>query len=208
MGIELLADIGDLCMDDDTYSGPEDGEEDNDEVVIERRPVLDENGVDIFKKRSKDKTVDERIRTSRSLKIKYNKWNQVDFTDEKRQDRITIDDRYYNPQAPASVEDTEFEERFHEIIRDSKYKAILLSESDKIVVTYQIINEILLYTYAKLKNEYSLTRLFVLVCEYCGINIQTMWKKLSSYIQRKILEELCEYSSMAKKALDAENKLF
>ena len=50
----------------------------DEEVVIERSKFLDENGVDIRTKKSKDKTIDERIKTSRSLKIKYNKWNQID----------------------------------------------------------------------------------------------------------------------------------
>ena len=34
-----------------------------------KRVLLDENGVNIYEKSSKDKTVEERIKTSRSLKI-------------------------------------------------------------------------------------------------------------------------------------------
>jgi hypothetical protein len=54
-----------------------------------------------------------------------------------------------------------------------------------------------------------LSKIIVMVCEYCGINIQTMWKRLSSYIQKTILEELSEYSPLASLELDKEeNQLF
>ncbi len=180
----------------------------DEEVVVDRREFLDENGVDIFKKKSAEKTVEERIKTSRSLKIKYNKWNQVDYTEEKHDDKISIDNSFM--ESMMTYEDLEFEKKFHEIIRNSKYKAILLnSEFDKMVINYQIINDILLYTYARMKDEYSLTRIFVLVCEYCGTNLQTMWKRLSSYMQKKILEELCEFSSLPDIELNQNtNKLF
>ena len=60
-----------------------------------------------------------------------------------------------------------------------------------------------------MKKEYTLSRIFVMVCEYCGINLQTMWKRLSSYMQKQILEELCEYSSLPKLELNNDNnKLF
>lgn len=180
----------------------------DEEVVVDRREFLDKNGVDIFKKKSAEKTVEERIKTSRSLKIKYNKWNQVDYTEEKHDDKISIDNSFM--ESMMTYEDLEFEKKFHEIIRNSKYKAILLnSEFDKMVINYQIINDILLYTYARMKDEYSLTRIFVLVCEYCGTNLQTMWKRLSSYMQKKILEELCEFSSLPDIELNQNtNKLF
>lgn len=180
----------------------------DEEVVVDRREFLDENGVDIFKKKSADKTVEERIKTSRSLKIKYNKWNQVDYTEEKHDEKISIDNSFV--ESMMSYEDLEFEKKFHEIISNSKYKAILLnSEFDKMVINYQVINDILLYVYARLKNEYTLTRIFVLVCEYCGTNLQTMWKRLSSYMQKQILEELCEFSSLPDIELNQNNnKLF
>jgi hypothetical protein len=110
----------------------------------------------------------------------------------------------------SSFDDVEFEQKFHDIIKNSKYKAILLDDDcEKVVINYQIINDILLYIYARMKNEYTLSRIFVMVCEYCGINIQTMWKRLSSYIQKTILEELSEYSPLASLELDKEeNQLF
>lgn len=180
----------------------------DEEVVIERSKFLDENGVDIRTKKSKDKTVDERIKTSRSLKIKYNKWNQVDFTEDIPQEKISIDKNY--TQQTYSYDDIEFEKKFHEIIKNSKYKAILLDEDcERVVINYQVINDILIYTFGKMKKEYTLSRIFVMVCEYCGINLQTMWKRLSSYIQKQILEELCEYSSLPKLELNNDNnKLF
>lgn len=180
----------------------------DEEVVIERNKFLDENGVDIRTKKSKDKTVDERIKTSRSLKIKYNKWNQVDFTEDIPQEKISIDKNY--TQQTYSYDDIEFEKKFHEIIKNSKYKAILLDEDcERVVINYQVINDILIYTFGKMKKEYTLSRIFVMVCEYCGINLQTMWKRLSSYIQKQILEELCEYSSLPKLELNNDNnKLF
>ena len=180
----------------------------DEEVVIERNKFLDENGVDIRTKKSKDKTVDERIKTSRSLKIKYNKWNQVDFTEDIPQEKISIDKNY--AQQTYSYDDMEFEKKFHEIIKNSKYKAILLDEDcERVVINYQVINDILIYTFGKMKKEYTLSRIFVMVCEYCGINLQTMWKRLSSYIQKQILEELCEYSSLPKLELNNDNnKLF
>ena len=45
-----------------------------------------------------------------------------------------------------------------------------------------------------------------MLCEYCGINIQTLWKKLSSYAQMEILKELSEISKLPKET--EENKLF
>ena len=180
----------------------------DEEVVIERNKFLDENGVDIRTKKSKDKTVDERIKTSRSLKIKYNKWNQVDFTEDTSQEKISIDKNY--TQQTYSYDDIEFEKKFHEIIKNSKYKAILLDEDcERVVINYQVINDILIYTFGKMKKEYTLSRIFVMVCEYCGINLQTMWKRLSSYMQKQILEELCEYSSLPNLELNNDNnKLF
>lgn len=180
----------------------------DEEVVIERNKFLDENGVDIRTKKSKDKTVDERIKTSRSLKIKYNKWNQVDFTEDIPQEKISIDKNY--TQQSYSYDDIEFEKKFHEIIKNSKYKAILLDEDcERVVINYQVINDILIYTFGKMKKEYTLSRIFVMVCEYCGINLQTMWKRLSSYMQKQILEELCEYSSLPNLELNNDNnKLF
>lgn len=176
-----------------------------DEEVEIRSKFLDENGVDIFKKKSKDKTVEERVKTSRSLKIKYNKWNQVDFTEDSPQDKITID-RDFSEQNSSSYEEIEFEKKFHEVIKNSKYKAILLDDDcERVVVNYQVINDLLLYVFAKMKNEYSLTRIFVMVCEYCGINLQTMWKRLSSYMQKSILEELKEYSSLPDLELNQDN---
>jgi len=182
----------------------------DEEIVLKNHKLVDENGVDISKKKSSEKTVEERIKTSRSLKIKYNKWNQVDFTEDNyQQDKIAID-KNYSEQRMSSFDDVEFEQKFHEIIKNSKYKAILLDDDcEKVVINYQIINDILLYIYARMKNEYTLSKIFVMVCEYCGINIQTMWKRLSSYIQKTILEELSEYSPLASLELDKEeNQLF
>lgn len=182
----------------------------DEEIVLKNHKLVDENGVDISKKKSSEKTVEERIKTSRSLKIKYNKWNQVDFTEDNyQQDKIAID-KDYSEQRMSSFDDVEFEQKFHEIIKNSKYKAILLDDDcEKVVINYQIINDILLYIYARMKNEYTLSKIFVMVCEYCGINIQTMWKRLSSYIQKTILEELSEYSPLASLELDKEeNQLF
>ena len=56
----------------------------DDEIAIDKREFLDENGVDIYSKKSGEKTVEERIKTSRTLKIKNNKWNQVDYTEDFR----------------------------------------------------------------------------------------------------------------------------
>ena len=182
----------------------------DEEIVLKNHKLVDENGADILKKKSSEKTVEERIKTSRSLKIKYNKWNQVDFTEDNcQQDKIAID-KDYSEQKISSFDDVEFEQKFHNIIKNSKYKAILLDDDcEKVVINYQIINDILLYIYARMKNEYTLSRIFVMVCEYCGINIQTMWKRLSSYIQKTILEELSEYSPLASLELDKEeNQLF
>ena len=57
-----------------------------------------------------------------------------------------------------------------------------------------------------MKVDYSLSQILVMLCEYCGINIQTMWKKLSSYAQMEILNELREVSKLPKDS--EENKLF
>ena len=185
---ELDLEIDDLDFEDIETSG--------------KRVLLDENGVNIYEKSSKEKTVEERIKTSRSLKIKYNNWNNVDWC-ENTGENFTIDPMAC--QFRSTWEDVEFEKKFYDIIFNSKYKSLLLGE-DKITVSYQIVNEILFFVYAKLKVEYSLSQILVMLCEYCGINIQTMWKKLSSYAQMEILKELSEVSKLPKET--EENKLF
>lgn len=185
---ELDLEIDDLDFEDIETSG--------------KRVLLDENGVNIYEKSSKEKTVEERIKTSRSLKIKYNNWNNVDWC-ENTSENFTIDPMAC--QFRSTWEDVEFEKKFYDIIFNSKYKSLLLGE-DKITVNYQIVNEILFFVYAKLKIEYSLSQILVMLCEYCGINIQTMWKKLSSYAQMEILKELSEVSKLPREV--GENKLF
>lgn len=173
--------------------------------IEEKKKQLDENGVDIFKKKSSDKTVEERIQTSRSLKIKHNKWNQVDYAEDLSNDKITIDPQccHYN----STYEDVEFQKIFHNIIINSKYKAILLGD-DKVVITYQIINDIIIYCYARMKEEYTMAQIFVLVCEYCGVGITSTWKKLSTYLQIQILEDLKEVSKLPNEVLYNNVKLF
>lgn len=178
---------------------------DDNEEVVDKREFLDENGVNIFTKKSKDKTVEERIKTSRSLKIKHNKWNQVDYTEDFGEERITVNPQYY--QSSTSFEDVEFEKRIHEIIKNSKYSAILLGD-EKITINYQVVNDIIIYCYARLKNEYTLVRIFVIICEYCGIGLQSMWKRLSSYLQMQILQELSEVSKLPRELLENDIKLF
>ena len=167
-----------------------------------KRVLLDENGINIYEKSSKEKTVEERIKTSRTLKIKYNNWNNVDWCGENTES-FTIDPMAC--QFRSTWEDVEFEHKFYDIIFNSKYKSLLLGE-DKITVNYQIVNEILFFVYAKLKVDYSLSQILVMLCEYCGINIQTMWKKLSSYAQMEILKELRDISKLPTET--EENKLF
>ena len=167
-----------------------------------KRILLDENGVNIYDKSSKEKTVEERIKTSRTLKIKYNNWNNIDYCEDNTEN-FTIDPTAYHYR--STWEDVEFEKKFYNIIFNSKYKSLLLGE-DKITVSYQIVNEILFFVYGKMKIDYSLSQILVMLCEYCGINIQTMWKKLSSYAQMEILKELSEVSKLPKET--EENKLF
>lgn len=159
-----------------------------------KRVLLDENGVNIYEKSSKEKTIEERIKTSRTLKIKYNNWNNVDWCED-NVETFTIDP--LSCQFRSTWENVEFEKKFYDIIFNSKYKSLLLGE-DKITVNYQIVNEILFFVYAKMKIDYSLSQILVMLCEYCGINIQTMWKKLSSYAQMEILKELREFSKLPK----------
>ena len=155
----------------------------DDDIAVDKRTFLDENGVDIFSKKSGEKTVEERIKTSRSLKIKNNKWNQVDYTEDFTNEKITIDPHSY--QYTSSYEDVEFEKAFHSIIENSKYKELLLGE-ERQTITYQTINDIIIYCYPKMKQDYTMAQLFVLVCEYCNVGLQTMWKRLSTYLQIQI----------------------
>ena len=178
--------------------------EDN-EKVVDKRVLLDENGVDIYKKKSCEKTVEERIKTSRSLKIKHNKWNQVDYMEDYVEDKITIDP--HTCQFNSTFEDVEFEKKFHEIILNSKYKPILLGD-EKVTINYQVINEMVTYVYARMKKDYSLTQIFVLICEYCGVGLPAMWKRLSSYFQMQILSELKDMSKLANEVLKNDVNLF
>lgn len=166
---------------------------------------LCDDNKDIFSKKSGEKTVEERIKTSRSLKIKNNKWNQVDYAEDISNETITIDPQYN--QTISSYEDVEFEKNYHKLIQNSKYKELLLGE-DKNTVTYQVINDIIIYCYARMKRDYSLTQIFVLTCEYCGVGLPTMWKKLSVYLQVQILEELKEVSKLPDEILNNNIKLF
>ena len=177
----------------------------DDEIAIDKRELLDENGVDIYSKKSGEKTVEERIKTSRTLKIKNNKWNQVDYTEDFSNEKITIDPHSY--QYNSSYEDVEFEKTFQKIIENSKYKELLLGE-EKVSVNYQIINDIIIYCYPKMKQDYTMAQLFVLVCEYCGVGLQTMWKRLSTYLQIQILKDLQEVSKLPNEILNNNVKLF
>ena len=178
--------------------------EDNEEV-IDKRVLLDEEGNDIYKKKSSEKTVEERIKTSRSLKIKHNKWNQVDYTEDYTEDKITIDPQ--SCQFNSTFEDVEFEKKFHEIIINSKYKPILLGD-EKVTINYQVINDMLIYIYARMKKDYSLSQIFVLICEYCQVSLPTMWKRLSSYFQMQILTELKDMSKLPNELLKNDVDLF
>lgn len=177
----------------------------DDDIAVDKRTFLDENGVDIFSKKSGEKTVEERIKTSRSLKIKNNKWNQVDYTEDFTNEKITIDPHSY--QYTSSYEDVEFEKAFHSIIENSKYKELLLGE-ERQTITYQTINDIIIYCYPKIKQDYTMAQLFVLVCEYCNVGLQTMWKRLSTYLQIQILEDLKEVSKLPNEILNNNVKLF
>lgn len=178
---------------------------DEEDIAIDKRDFIDDNGVDIFTKKSADKTVEERIKTSRSLKIKNNKWNQVDFTEDFTNDKIVIDPQccHYN----STYEDVEFEKKFQTIIENSKYKELLLGE-EKTTINYQVVNDIILYCYTRMKTDYTLIQIFVLVCEYCGIGLQTMFKRLSSYLQMQILDDLKEFSRLPDEILNNNIQLF
>lgn len=178
---------------------------DEEDIAVDKRDFLDENGVNIFSKKSGEKTVEERIKTSRSLKIKNNKWNQVDFTEDFSNEKITIDPHSY--QYNSSYEDVEFEKTFQKIIENSKYKELLLGE-ERTTINHQVINDIIIYCYPKMKQDYTMAQIFVLVCEYCGVGLQTMWKRLSTYLQIQILEDLTEISKLPREVLNNNVKLF
>ena len=183
-------------------------EQDNpieDTIVNDKRVLLDENGKNIYKKKSSEKTVEERIKTSRSLKIKHNKWNQVDYTEDYTEEKITIDPK--SCQFNSTFEDLEFEKKFHEIIKNSKYKPILLGD-DKVTINYQVINDMVIYVYARMKRDYSLSQIFVLICEYCNVGLPAMWKRLSSYFQMQILTELRDMSKLPNELLKNDVNLF
>lgn len=177
----------------------------DDEEAIDKREFLDEDGNDIYKKKSEDKSVEERIKTSRTLKIKHNKWNQVDYTEDNGDEKIVITPQY--SQSSSSYENVEFEKKVHEIIKNSKYSTILLGD-EKVTINYQVVNDIIIYLYGKLKNDYNLTRVFVFTCEYCGVSLMVMWKRLSSYLQMQILKELSEVSKLPIEFLENDIKMF
>ena len=186
----------------------DDWEQDNpieDTIVNDKRVLLDENGKNIYKKKSSEKTVEERIKTSRSLKIKHNKWNQVDYTEDYTEEKITIDPK--SCQFNSTFEDVEFEKKFHEIIKNSKYKPILLGD-DKVTINYQVINDMVIYVYARMKRDYSLSQIFVLICEYCNVGLPAMWTRLSSYFQMQILTELRDMSKLPNELLKNDVNLF
>lgn len=176
----------------------------DDEIVIDKRK-LDENGVDIYTKKSGEKTVEERIQTSRTLKIKHNNWNQVDYTEDFSNEKIAVSPQCY--QYNSTYEDVEFQRLFQKIIENSKYKAILLGD-DKVTINYQIVNDIILYCYARMKQDYTMAQICVQVCEYCGVSLPVAWKKLSGYVQLQVLEDLKEVSKLPNELLYNKVKLF
>ena len=82
--------------------------DDEEDIAEDKRDFLGNDGVNIFSKKSGEKTVEERIKTSRTLKIKNNKWNQVDYTEDFSNDKITIDPHSY--QYNSSYEYVYFEQ--------------------------------------------------------------------------------------------------
>jgi hypothetical protein len=191
-------------MTDNKWYDIDDPTPNDDEIVIDKRK-LDKNGVDIYTKKSGEKTVEERIQTSRTLKIKHNKWNQVDYTEDLSNDKIMVDPQccQYN----STYEDVEFQRLFQSIIENSKYKAILLGD-DKVTINYQIVNDIILYCYARMKRDYTMAQICVQVCEYCGVSLSVAWKKLSGYVQLQVLEDLKEVSKLPNELLYNKVKLF
>ena len=99
------------------------------------------------------------------------------------------------------------EKKFHEIIKNSKYKPILLGD-DKVTINYQVINDMVIYVYARMKRDYSLSQIFVLICEYCNVGLPAMWKRLSSYFQMQILTELRDMSKLPNELLKNDVNLF
>ena len=191
-------------MADNKWYDIDDPTPNDDEIVIDKRK-LDKNGVDIYTKKSGEKTVEERIQTSRSLKIKHNNWNQVDYTEDFSNDKITVDPQCC--QYSSTYEDVEFQRLFQKIIENSKYKAILLGD-DKVTINYQIVNDIILYCYARMKQDYTMAQICVQVCEYCGVSLPVAWKKLSGYVQLQVLEDLKEVSKLPNELLYNKIKLF
>ena len=179
--------------------------DDEEDIAEDKRDFLGNEGVNIFSKKSGEKTVEERIKTSRTLKIKNNKWNQVDYTEDFSNDKITIDPHSY--QYNSSYEYVYFEQELQKIIENSKYKELLLGE-DKQTISYQTISDIVVYCYPKLKQDYTMAQIFVYVCEYCGVSLQAMWKRLSTYLQIQILEDLKEVSKLPNEILNNNVKLF
>ena len=53
-----------------------------------------------------------------------------------------------------------------------------------------------------------MAQIFVYVCEYCGVSLQAMWKRLSTYLQIQILEDLKEVSKLPNEILNNNIKLF
>ena len=49
---------------------------------------------------------------------------------------------------------------------------------------------------------------YIIVCEYCGVGLNAMWKRLSAYLQTQILEDLSEVSKLPKELLNNGIKLF
>ena len=87
--------------------------DDEEDIAEDKRDFLGNDGVNIFSKKSGEKTVEERIKTSRTLKIKNNKWNQVDYTEDFSNDKITIDPHSY--QYNSSYEYVYFEQELQKI---------------------------------------------------------------------------------------------
>lgn len=153
-------------------------------------------------KSSAEKTREEKIRTSRSKKIKHNNWNNVDYEEDIDTSRIVIDPDFQAHN--TSFEFSAFEKDFQEVMEKSKYNHIF-HENERVVIDYDVLNEMLYYFYGQLKSNYSMTYVFVALCEYCGLNIAIAWKKLSSYIQGMLLKELSEYSNLPKELLNGKD---
>lgn len=206
--------IDDMCLEIETDDIEEDDIEEDDtnevqELTDEEVIWCIENNIDIEdflaskfesdeelnkikSKKSIEKTTAEKIKTSRSYKIfnAQRKTGECDFS--KQDNNVNIDEDVQRK--TTTFNDVFFENRYDDIIMNSKYKNLLDRDNyEKGNVAIGEFSDIFDFVVSKLHPNYSVMCIFIMTCEYFNLNIERCYKILPYCFREVLVKELREY---------------